>query len=283
MTTLVREPRRRPVASTLAVYAVLVTGALVTLGPFVLSAMTAFKSARQLATEPTLALPSPPTLANFQALFTGEGSFVTPLAVTLQVTVLVLVVQLGCSILAAYAFARLTFPGRDVLFWVYLATMMIPQVATLVPLYTMMVEAGLRNTFWGLVLPTLLGSPYAVFLLREYFRGIPEDIVAAARIDGCGPVRSLRHVVLPMSRPIIATLAVITVVSQWNNFLWPRVITSGPEWQVLTVATAALQSQFNGNWTLVMAATTVALVPLVVIYLLCQRQIVASISLSGFK
>lgn len=277
-----RPSRRRSRWSTASIYAALVTGAVLTLAPFLLSAMTSLKSAQQLAHEPSLALPAPVTLDSYRSLF-SEHSFVTPLAVTAQVTLLVLVVQLSCSILAAYAFARLTFPGRDVLFWVYLATMMIPQVATLVPLYSIMVTAGLRNTFWGIVLPTLFGSPYAVFLLREYFRGIPEDIVSAARIDGCGPMRVLRFVVLPMSRPIIATLTVITIVAQWNNFLWPRVITSGEQWQVLTVATAALQSQFNGNWTLVTAATTVALLPLIVLYLLCQRQIVSSISLAGFK
>ncbi|QDP98872.1 carbohydrate ABC transporter permease [Microlunatus elymi] len=258
-------------------------GALVILGPFLLSFSTALKTPQQFATSSPLSLPAPFTFENFARLFGAEHNFVSPIAVTVQMTLVILVVQLGCSILAAYAFARLQFWGRDVIFWAYLATMMIPAVTTIVPLYGMLTSAGLRNTFWALVLPTLFGSPYAIFLLREYFRAVPDDLEAAARIDGCGTLRVLWYVVLPHSRPIIATLTVITVVTQWNNFLWPRVITTGDDWAVLTVATAALQSQYNGNWTLVMAATTIALLPLLLIYLLFQRRIVDSIAIGGFK
>ena len=207
----------------------------------------------------------------------------TPVVVTAQVVGVILVGQLFFSVLAAYAFARLDFPGRDALFWVYLATLMVPQIVTIIPLYAMFAAAGLRNTFWALVLPQVFGSPYAIFLLREYFRGIPEDLISAARLDGCNTMQVLRYVVVPVSRPILATLAVITVVSHWNNFLWPLVITSGPTWQTLTLATANLQSQYNGNWTLVMAATTVAVVPLLVIFLVFQRHVVRSITITGFK
>ncbi len=279
-----RRSRRgsRP-ATALGAYAVLGFGAVVILGPFLLSFMTALKTPRQFATTSALSWPSPFTLENFARLFGADHNFISPIAVTVQMTVVILVVQLSSSILAAYAFARLEFPGRDVIFWAYLATMMIPQVTTIVPLYGMLTAAGLRNTFWALVLPTLFGSPYAIFLLREYFRGVPADLEAAARIDGCGTLRVLWYVVLPYSRPIIATLTVITAVTHWNNFLWPRVITSGNDWAVLTVATAALQSQYNGNWTLVMAATTVALLPLILVYLVFQRRIVDSISIGGFK
>lgn len=275
--------RSRSLAANVGAYAVLLLGAVLTLAPFALSIMTSLKTPAQMSNRPALSLPDPVTGQNYAALFGDSHNFISPIAVTFQVTALTLVVQLTCSVLAAYAFARLSFPGRDALFWVYLSTMMVPAVTTLVPLYGMLTSVGLRNTFWGLVLPTLFGSPYAVFLLREYFRGIPADLEAAARIDGCGVMRVLWHVILPSSRPILATLAVITVVSHWNNFMWPRVITSGPEWATITVATAALQSQYNANWTLVMAATTIALIPLVLLYLICQRQVVNSLTLSGFK
>jgi multiple sugar transport system permease protein len=185
--------------------------------------------------------------------------------------------------MAAYAFARLEFPGRDLLFWVYLATLMVPPVVTVVPLYLMMVQLGLRNTFSGLVLPYLLGSPYAVFLLREFFRGIPSELTDAARIDGAGTWRTLLHIVVPLSRPVIATLAIITVVTHANNFLWPLIITSGDELQVLTTATASLQGRFNANWTLVTAATTVALLPLMAVFLAFSRRIVDSIQITGFR
>jgi multiple sugar transport system permease protein len=147
----------------------------------------------------------------------------------------------------------------------------------------MMVQIGMRNSFWALVLPFMFGSPYAVFLLREHFRSIPDDLIDAARIDGAGDWRILWQIVAPLSKGIISTLAIITVVAHWNNFMWPLIITTGRDWQVITVATANLQSQYNANWTLVMAATTMAMAPLLVLFALFQRTIVESISLTGFK
>ncbi|MFT4216404.1 MAG: carbohydrate ABC transporter permease [Micropruina sp.] len=288
MTSAEPRVRRRRVtlskpAADVLTYLVLIGSALLTLGPFALSFMTALKSPQQFASEPALNLPNPVTFENFRTLFGGDYGFVSPIAVTAQVVAVVLVGQLVFSIMAAYAFAKLRFAGRDVLFWVYLATLMIPQVVIVIPLYTMMVQTGLRNTFWALVLPFMFGSPYAVFLLREHFRGIPDDLIDAARIDGAGDWRILWQIVAPLSRGIVSTLAIITVVSHWNNFMWPLIITTGRDWQVITVATANLQSQYNANWTLVTAATTVAMAPLLVLFAVFQRTIVSSISLTGFK
>ena len=120
-------------------------------------------------------------------------------------------------------------------------------------------------------------------LLREYFRAIPRDLINAARLDGAKTLDVIVHVVIPSSRPMLVTLMLITVVSQWNNFMWPLVITSGTKWRVLTVATAALQSQYNAQWTLVMAATAVAIVPLLVLFVIFQRHIVRSIVVTGLK
>lgn len=263
------------------IYAGLGAGALVTLVPFLLGLMTSFTSPQQFNTGSALAFPAPPTLANYASL--GDAGFGRALVVTALVTATVLLGQLVFSVLAAYAFARLSFPGRDAVFWVYLATLMVPATVTVVPLYLMMAEAGLRNTFWALVLPFLFGSPYAIFLLREHFRGIPADLLHAARLDGANTLDVLVHVVLPASRPILATLAMITVVSQWNNFMWPLVITSGPRWQVLNVATAGLQSRFDAQWTVVMAATTVAIVPLLVLFVVLGRHLIRSIVVTGLK
>jgi multiple sugar transport system permease protein len=275
--------RFRRAVPTGGTYLLLVLGAVVTLAPFVLSIMTALKSPRQFASQPVLNPPDPPTVANFTDLFGGRYDFVSPIVVTAQVVAVILVGQLLFSVFAAYAFARLRFPGRDALFWVYLATLMVPQAVTIIPLYTMFADLGMRNTFWALVLPQVFGSPYAIFLLREYFRSIPADLLDAAKLDGAGTLRTLRHVVVPISRPILATLAIITVVTHWNTFLWPLVITTGRQWQVLTVATAALQTQYNGNWTIVMAATTVAILPLLVLFLVFQRHVIRSITITGFR
>jgi multiple sugar transport system permease protein len=264
-----------------AIYALLTVGGAITLVPFGLGLLTSFTSARQFNTESPLSLPHPPTLANYTGL--ADAGFGPALVVTALMTAVILVAQLTFSVTAAYAFARLDFPGRTVLFWLYLATLMVPATVTVVPLYLMMAESGLRNTFWALVLPFMFGSPYAIFLLREHFRSIPADLIHAARMDGASNADVIVHVVLPASRSILVTLVLITVVSQWNSFMWPLVITSGAPWRVLTVATAGLQSQFDAQWTLVMAATTVAIVPLVVVFAALGRHIVRSIVVTGIK
>lgn len=278
--------RRRPLTGSLlarrvlghaATYLVLTVAAALTLGPFLFSVMTALTSTTQFAQEGPLSVPAPPVLDNVIALFSSEDGFVTPVAVTVQMVAVILVGQMVFSVLAAYAFAQLRFPGRDLLFWVYIATLMVPQVVVVVPLYLMLSEMGLRNTFWALVLPFVLGSPYAIFLLRENFRGIPSELMDAMRIDGAGTLRLLWHLVVPLNRPIIVTLVLITVVTHWNSFMWPMVITSGPEWRVITVATSALQSQYNNNWTLVMAGTTLAMLPLVILMIVFQKQITRSV------
>jgi multiple sugar transport system permease protein len=278
-------PRRRPLSravATLLTYLLLIGGAALMLLPFAFSAMTALKTPRQFATTPPLTLPDPATLENFAVLFT-ERDFWIPIVVTAQVVIVMVVGQLVSSVLAAYAFATLQFPGRDLLFWVYLSTLMIPAVVTLIPLYVMVTEVGLKNTFWGLVLPLVFGSPYAIFLLRENFRSVPGELLDAARLDGAGTLSRLWHVILPLNTPILATLTLITVVTHWNNFMWPSIIAPAPEWRVVTVATAALQSQYSGNWTLVMAATTIALAPLVILFLAFQDQITRSIGVTGVR
>lgn len=265
------------------IYLLLILGLVITAAPFVLSLMTSFKTPTQFANEPALTPPNPWSLENFASLFSGDRNFIAPVVVTAQIVVVVVIGQLLFSVLAAYAFARVEFRFRDALFWVYLATLMVPQVVTIIPLYTMFSQLGLRNTFWGLVLPFVFGSPYAIFLLREYFRAIPEDLISAARLDGAGTIRILFSIVIPLSRPILATLTIITVVSHWNNFLWPLIITSGKTWQTVTVATAGLQTQYNGNWTLVMAATTIAMAPLLILFAIFQKSIISSIAITGFK
>ena len=263
------------------IYSGLAVGAVITLAPFALGLLTSFTSAKQFNTRSPLSWPNPPTLENYTGL--ADAGFGRALIVTALMTAVILLGQLTFSVLAAYAFARLEFPGRDALFWVYIATLMVPPTVTVVPLYLMMAEAELRNTFWALVLPFMFGSPYAIFLLRQYFRTIPADLINAARIDGANTLDVIVHVVMPASRPILVTLALITCVSQWNNFMWPLVITSGSKWQVLTVATAGLQSRYNAQWTLVMAATTVAIVPLIALFVVLGRHIVRSIVVTGLK
>src|SRR2546429_4668974 len=163
------------------IYVGLAIGALISLAPFMLGLLTSFTSAKQFNTSAPLSWPSPPTLGNYTGL--ADAGFGRALLVTALMTAVILLGQMTFSVPAAYAFARLQFPGRDALFWVYIATLMVPATVTVVPLYLIMAEVGLRNTFWALVLPFMFGSPYAIFLLREYFRAIPDDLLNAAHLD----------------------------------------------------------------------------------------------------
>ncbi|MFT3944214.1 MAG: carbohydrate ABC transporter permease [Ancrocorticia sp.] len=269
--------------SVILTYLFLAAGALIMVVPFLFSFMTSLKTKKQFDTTDPLTLPNPLTFDNYTALFGDTYDFIVPIAVTIQVVLVLTLGQMVFSVLAAYAFARLRFPGREAIFWMYVATLMVPPIVTMIPLYSMLAPMELRNTFLGLVLPFMLGSPYAIFLLRQNFQAVPQEILDAAKLDGAGQWRTLWSIMLPMNRPILATLLLITVVTQWNNFLWPSIIAPSSEWNVLTVATSALQTQFDGNWTLVMAATTIALTPLIILFLIFNKQIVQSLGISGLK
>ena len=273
--------QRQSAAGVVTTYASLLLAALVTLVPFVLAVITAFTPKLQFARE-GLTIPSPPTLDNFAALGNLRLDFTQAFWVTVAVVIVVSIGQIVFSITAAYAFARMRFPGREALFWVVLATLMVPQAVTVIPLYVMFAGMGLPGTFEGLVLPYLFGSSYAVFLLREQFRQISEELIDAMRIDGQGTLGILTRLVVPLSRPTLVTLLLITVVTHWNNFMWPLMIGRN-RIHVLTTAAASLQEQYSNNTTLVMAAAVLAMLPLIVLFVIFQRQIVRSIRITGFR
>jgi multiple sugar transport system permease protein len=254
--------------------------AVVFVAPYLLAFFGALKPATALYASSPWTPPHSFYTGNFTTvLFTDD--FIRYLGNTALVTIALTAGQVGFGVLAAYAFARLQFPGRDGLFSVYLATLMIPNIVTLVPLYTMFREIHLTNTYWAIFLPYVLGSPYTIFLMRQYFMSLPSEVFAAARVDGASEWRILISLVIPMGRPIIITASLIAFVFGWNNFLWPLIITDSNSQQVLTVSIAALQSAFSEQWNLVLAASLVSLVPLLAIFALFQKQIVRSIQLSG--
>ncbi|WP_026924463.1 carbohydrate ABC transporter permease [Glycomyces arizonensis] len=265
-------------------YLVLLAGAVVSVGPYLLTLNAAFKSKQEILTSEPWALPSNPILSNFAEVW-SRYDFATFVLNSVIVAVAVTVGQLVFSTLAAYAFARLEFPGRDVLFWAYIATMMVPQIVTLVPTFLIVRELGLVDTHLGLILPFVFGflMPYGVFLVRQYFKTIPASIEQAARMDGAGTFTILWRVMIPMARPILGTLAIISFVNTWNNLLWPLIITHSESTRVITRGIAQMQSQFNQEYHLILAASVMALLPLVVVFLTFQRHIVRSIALSGMK
>jgi multiple sugar transport system permease protein len=270
------------VSGNVIAYIILVLGVVVSLFPYFLALLTSLKPANQLFSGSAWSLPQPATLQNYIAVVT-QYNFLAYIWHTLVFAVIITLGQLIFSTFAAYAFARMEFPGRDQIFWLYLATLMVPTIVTLIPLFILMRTLGLVNTWTGLVLPYVLGTPFGIFLMRQFFLSIPQDLEKAARIDGAGTLQIIFQVILPVSRPIMATLALLTFVGAWNNFLWPLIITDSDNLRVLTVALSAFQGQFSSQWNLMMAATFIALGPLLLLFFLFQKQLVRSISTSGFK
>jgi multiple sugar transport system permease protein len=263
-------------------YLLLLVILLVFITPYLFSAFAAFKTLPEILAQSPARPPMHPTLDNFKTIFT-QYDFGRYLLNTLLVTVILTAGQVLFSMLGAFAFARMEFPGREGLFWMYLATLMVPNVVTMVPLYVMFAHSGLLNTYWAIFLPYVLGVPASVFLMRQYFMTIPKEVMEAARLDGCSESRILWRIVVPISRPIIITATLLAVVFGWNNFLWPLIVTNSNSLQVLSVATANFNSNFGVQWNLILAASLVALIPMVILFAIFQKYIVRSISLTGIN
>ncbi len=185
------------------------------------------------------------------------------------------------SSMAAYAFAKKRFPFRDQLFAVYLATLMIPGQVTLIPVFTIMKALGMMNTYPALFLPVI--NAFGVFLIRQFMVGVPDELLEAARIDGCGENRIFASIVLPLIKPVLISLTIFTFITNWNDFLWPLVIATKPEMKTLTLAISALKGNYSTNYGLVMAGSTLAFLPPFLLYIFLQKQFVEGIALSGIK
>jgi multiple sugar transport system permease protein len=194
--------------------------------------------------------------------------------------------QILFSSLAAYAFARLRFFGRDVIFYLFISATMVPAIVLFIPNFVLIKELGWLNTMTGMVAPFVLMTPFAVFFLRQFFLSTPSELEDAARLDGASPLRIFWSVVLPVHRGAIATLAILLAINSWNEFLWPYLIGRDESSRVLSVAlTNFLQQQPNGNpdWTGLMAATFLSILPVIALLVILGRRVVESLQFSGLK
>ena len=255
-------------------------GALITAFPFLWMLTTAFKPQRESVSYPPSIVPQQPTLEWFQALFT-ELDFGRYLGNTV-IVVLIGMVGLLLMAMAGYAFAKFDFRGRKWMFFIVLATMMIPIQVTMIPTYLILNGMKLTNTLLGIALPTLV-SGFSIFLFRQFMTTIPNEMLEAARIDGASEFRTFWQIVLPMSGPILAVQVVLTFISGWNSFLWPLIIASDQKLYTLSVGLALLNKQLAVNPSLQMAAATVMVVPILVVFIIFQRYVIQGFALSGLK
>jgi multiple sugar transport system permease protein len=281
-------------------WVVLITMIFVTITPLWVVVKTGLMQPTDLFEHSSELLPSNPTLLNFKRVLGlvsktdslalgGSGAeinFARALGNSLLFTGIVVVMQISFAAMAAYAFARLRFPGRDVLFGMFVASMMVPGVVTLIPNFILIKDLGWLNTMAGMVAPFCLMQGFSVFFLRQFFLSIPRDLEEAALLDGATHLYIFVRVVLPLSITPLATIAMLTGINMWNEFFWPFLVAKDEAQQVLPVALQTFKSQTpqgQPDWTGLMAATAVTVLPTVVLLVAFGRRVVESVQFSGGK
>ncbi|WP_101790606.1 carbohydrate ABC transporter permease [Nonomuraea indica] len=301
-TALVGRPRHGRVIpwGRIAGWAVLVLVMAATLFPFYWMLRTSFSNTRSLAAGAADLLPADFTLGAYRRVLGlsstaeavaeggsgGSVNFWLFLRNSIVVATSVTVGQVFFSAMAAYAFARLRWPGRDAVFLLFLTALMVPPIFTTLPNFVLIKELGLLNTYLGIVLPHLLMTPFAVFFLRQFFLGVNAGLEEAARIDGAGHVRIFFRIILPVNRGPITTLAILTYITSWNDYFWPLLVGKDESVRVLTVALGIFRSQTpqgSPDWAGLMAATLFAALPMIILFAVLGRRIIDSIGYTGVK
>ncbi|WP_416054346.1 carbohydrate ABC transporter permease [Fictibacillus sp. KU28468] len=263
-----------------------VTGIILALGgflvsiPFIWMILSAFKPEMEVMQIPPTFLPHEFTLENFTNLFENMN-----FTVYLRNTIIVVLCSfagLFLNAMAGYAFAKYQFKGREKLFYLVLATMMIPGQVTMIPVYLILNQLHLTNTMAGIVLPGLVGA-FSIFLFRQFMSTIPDELLEAARLDGASEFRVFIQIILPISKPILAVQGILTFIAGWNSFLWPLIIANDEKLYTLSVGLSLLKGQYGGNFALQMAGSTFMVVPIVIIFMLFQKHIIEGYTISGMK
>jgi len=255
---------------------------LITVTPYLWLLSTSLKFKTEVFTPTPQWLPWPINFGNYAEVF-DRAPFGTFLINTVIVVTGILAVQLVTVTLAAYVFARRQFRGANILFLLFLAQMMIPIHATFLPNFLTLRNVDLLNTRVAMMLP-FFASGYGTFLLRQAFKQVPRELEDAAIIDGCGGLRFLWHVLIPLARPTLVAFGLISLVSHWNDYLWPLIVTDTPDVRTLTIGLGMFVQQESGaDWTLLMAATVFVTAPLLAIFLVFQRKFIESFMFSGLK
>jgi multiple sugar transport system permease protein len=252
--------------------------ALVSISPLVWLVVSALRPAAQVFTP---GVPSDFTLDNLRYILT-EIPFPRYMFNSALVSVAVTLVALLFHSMAAYALARLNFPGQGLIFGGMMATLLVNLPVILVPLFIIVREMGLLDSYAGLIIPSIF-NVFGIFLLRQFYLGIPRELEEAGRLDGCGYLRTYWHIILPLSRPIMASLAVLFFLTNWNAFLWPLTITQDPDLRVVQVGIASLQGQYASAWNLILAGALVAAIPTVAAFMIGQRWLVDALKTTGMK
>jgi multiple sugar transport system permease protein len=268
-------------------YAFLIAAALLMIAPFLWSISTSLKQPGDVFAYPPRFLPDPVTFQNYVDVFT-KLTFGRYFLNSVIVTGSVVILNVLFGTAAAYAFAKLRFPGRDAIFFLLLLTLMVPFQVNLIPLYKIMVELHKAlppigaDTYFGIVAPSAI-QVFGIFLMRQFLRSIPDEILESARMDGASEWRILRSIVFPVARPGMATLAICTFLGAWNDFLWPLIVTNSDEMRTMPVGLALLARKNASNWGDTMAGTVLTAAPLILMFLVLQRRFIEGLTAGSVK
>jgi multiple sugar transport system permease protein len=274
--------RRRHRKHPRGAWALTVVGAvlgLATVFPLAWMVVGSFKTPEEV-NSPDL-IPQTLTLENYAYVF-SEVPFARYLFNSFFVAAAVTLLALWFHSMAAYALARLHFPGRERIFLAIFATMLVSAPVTIIPTFIIVRTLGMVDTYAGLIVPAIFNA-FGIFLLRQFYISIPDDIEDAALVDGAGYWRIYRSIILPLSRPILAALTVFFFLANWNSFVWPLTVTSDPNLRMVQLGIQSFQQQYSADWNFILAAATVAALPTMAVFFVFQKQIVASIKTSGLK
>lgn len=262
-------------------YGVAILLAVIALIPFLWMISTSFKSRGALMSIPIEWIPENPTWDAYIKVF-SKFPFAKTIANSLFISVSYTAITLLSSAMAAFAFAKLRFTGSRVIFGGYLATMMIPTQVTMIPLFVIMTKLGLKDSYASVIMPSIF-RPFAIFLLVQQMRTIPEDLLAAARIDGAGVFQVFRKIALPLCIPSLATLSITTFMESWNDYLWPLLMLGDKDKMTLPIALSTLNGQYATEYNVLMAGSLISMVPIIVIYMIAQKQFKSGMMAGGIK
>ncbi|AEE95970.1 carbohydrate ABC transporter permease [Mahella australiensis] len=266
----------------LLIYLLLIIGSVLFITPFLWMLSTSLKGEAGLFDIPPQWIPNPIKWGNYPEALQSIP-FLKYTMNTVFITVVAMAGAIVSSSLVAYSFARLKWPGRDIWFIILLATMMLPGQVTMIPVFVMYKNLGWINTYAPLTVPYFFGSAFYIFLLRQFFRTIPMELSDSAKIDGCSEFRIYWKIILPLSKPALATVAIFTFMGVWNDFVGPLIYLNDTDKFTLALGLRSFQMQYGTRWNLMMAAAIVAALPTLIIFFLCQKYFIEGITLTGIK
>ncbi|HAA6456150.1 TPA_asm: carbohydrate ABC transporter permease [Listeria monocytogenes] len=272
--------RQKSRGAQIVVITILTVGGFFMILPFIWMVLSSLKTDAEILKIPPTIWPETFTLDNFTKLFT-EMDFAIYLKNTL-IIVFFSFFGLFLNAMAGYGFAKFKFKGKNKLFYLVLATMMIPGQVTMIPVYLLLNAAGLTNTMTGIVLPGLVGA-FGIFLFRQFMSTISDDLLEAARLDGASEFYIFWRIVIPISRPVLAVQGILTFIAGWNSFLWPLIIANDEKFYTLSVGLQLLKGQYGSNYALQMAGATFMVIPIILIFMTFQKYILKGFNVSGMK